>query len=124
MNVVDNLLNRGLRAEAERRGYLVIAPAAPDGQLFFEDGARIFPAFLDEVLATYRIQATSFTSPGHQTEASPPFTSLRLIHSTSCRSPRFPDTCGSQALPGYRRSRSSAYSCTSASWTNIGGTAR
>ena len=64
MNVVDNLLNRGLRAEAEKRGYLVIAPAAPDGQLFFEDGARIFPAFLDEVLATYRIQGNKFHIAG------------------------------------------------------------
>jgi poly(3-hydroxybutyrate) depolymerase len=64
MNVVDNLLNRGLRAEAEKRGYLVIAPAAPDGQLFFEDGARIFPAFLDDVLATYRIQGNKFHIAG------------------------------------------------------------
>jgi len=64
MNVVDNLLNRGLRAEAEKRGYIVIAPAAPDGQLFFEDGARIFPAFLDDVLATYRIQGNTFHIAG------------------------------------------------------------
>ena len=45
MNTVDNLLSRNLRAEAEKRGYIVIAPAAPDDQLFFEDGARIFPGF-------------------------------------------------------------------------------
>jgi predicted peptidase len=64
MNVVDSLLNRGLRAEAEKRGYVVIAPAAPDGQLFFEDGARIFPAFLDDVLATYRIQGNKFHVAG------------------------------------------------------------
>ena len=47
MNVVDNVLNRNFRAEAEKRGYIVIAPAAPAGQLFFEDGARIFPDFLE-----------------------------------------------------------------------------
>ena len=35
MNVVDNVLNRNFRAEAERRGYIVVAPAAPDDQLFF-----------------------------------------------------------------------------------------
>ncbi len=64
MNVVDNLLNGGLRAEAEKRGYVVIAPAAPDGQLFFEDGARIFPAFLDDTLATYRIQDNKFHIAG------------------------------------------------------------
>src|SRR5262245_56749110 len=45
MNTVDSVLNRNLRAEAEKRGYIVIAPAAPDGQLFFEDGARIYHEF-------------------------------------------------------------------------------
>jgi predicted peptidase len=38
MNTVDNILSRNFRAEAEKRGYIVIAPAAPDGDLFFEDG--------------------------------------------------------------------------------------
>src|SRR5216683_313036 len=57
MNTVDSVLNRNLRAEAEKRGYIVVAPAAPDDQLFFEDGARIFPAFLKMILADYKIQA-------------------------------------------------------------------
>jgi hypothetical protein len=34
MNMVDSVLNRNFRAEAEKRGYIVIAPAAPDDQLF------------------------------------------------------------------------------------------
>src|SRR3954453_13210220 len=46
MNTVDGVLSRNLRAEAEKRGYIVVAPAAPDDQLFFESGARIFPEFL------------------------------------------------------------------------------
>src|ERR1700722_338576 len=46
MNTVDNVLARNLRPEAEKRGYIVIAPAAPNDELFFEDGARIFPEFL------------------------------------------------------------------------------
>ncbi|HEY9466404.1 MAG TPA: hypothetical protein VIR54_25080, partial [Vicinamibacterales bacterium] len=41
MNTVDGVLNRNLRVEAEKRGYIVVAPAAPDGQLFFEGGDRI-----------------------------------------------------------------------------------
>jgi dipeptidyl aminopeptidase/acylaminoacyl peptidase len=45
MNMVDSVLNRNFRAEAEKRGYIVIAPAAPDDQLFFEDGDRIFLSF-------------------------------------------------------------------------------
>ena len=42
MNTVDGVLNRNLRAEAERRGYIVVAPAAPDGQLFFEEARGCF----------------------------------------------------------------------------------
>ncbi len=64
MNVVDNVLNRNFRAEAEKRGYIVIAPAAPDGELFFEGGARIFPEFLEAILATYRIQGGKFHVAG------------------------------------------------------------
>jgi hypothetical protein len=60
MNTVDNILNRNFRAEAEKRGYIVVAPAAPDGQLFFEDGARIFPEFLKTILSEYRIQGGKF----------------------------------------------------------------
>jgi predicted esterase len=56
MNTVDSVLNRNFRAEAEKRGYIVIAPAAPDGELFFEEGARIFPEFLKMILADYKIQ--------------------------------------------------------------------
>src|ERR1700686_383448 len=46
MNTVDSVLSRNFRAEAEKRGYVVVAPAAPADQLFFEEGARIFPEFL------------------------------------------------------------------------------
>jgi poly(3-hydroxybutyrate) depolymerase len=64
MNTIDNVLNRNLRAEAERRGYIVIAPAAPDGQLFFYDGARIFPEFLKLVLSEYKIHEGKFHIAG------------------------------------------------------------
>jgi len=64
MTVVDNVLNRNFRAEAEKRGYIVIAPAAPDDQLFFEDGARIFPEFLKTMLADYKIQGNKFHVAG------------------------------------------------------------
>jgi poly(3-hydroxybutyrate) depolymerase len=64
MNTVDGVLSRNFRAEAEKRGYLVIAPAAPDGQLFFEEGARIFPEFLKLILADYKIQDNKFHIAG------------------------------------------------------------
>ena len=64
MNTVDSILTRNFRAEAERRGYIVVAPAAPDGQLFFEGGARIVPEFLKMILADYRIQGGKFHVAG------------------------------------------------------------
>jgi len=64
MNTVDSILMRNFRAEAEKRGYIVVAPAAPDGQLFFEGGARIVPEFLRMVLADYKIQDGKFHLAG------------------------------------------------------------
>jgi poly(3-hydroxybutyrate) depolymerase len=64
MDTVDRTLNRNFRAEAEKRGYIVIAPAAPEDQLFFEGGERIFPEFLKMILADYRIQNNKFHIAG------------------------------------------------------------
>ena len=64
MSTVDSILMRNFRAEAEKRGYIVVAPAAPDGDLFFEDGARIFPEFLKMILADYKIQGGKFHIAG------------------------------------------------------------
>jgi poly(3-hydroxybutyrate) depolymerase len=64
MNTVDGILSRNFQAEAEKRGYIVVAPAAPDGDLFFEDGARIFPEFLKLILAGYKIQDGKFHIAG------------------------------------------------------------
>ncbi len=64
MKTVDSVLDRNLRAEAEKRGYIVVAPAAPDGELFFEGGDRIFPEFLKMILADYKIQGNKFHIAG------------------------------------------------------------
>jgi predicted peptidase len=64
MNTVESVLNRNFRAEAETRGYIVIAPAAPDDKLFFEDGSRIFPDFLKMILKDYKIQDNKFHIAG------------------------------------------------------------
>ena len=64
MDTVDRVLAGNLRAESEKRGYIVVAPAAPDDELFFEDGARIFPEFLKMILADYRIQGNKFHLAG------------------------------------------------------------
>ena len=64
MDTVERTLERNFRAEAERRGYIVVAPAAPDGELFFQGGERIFPAFLDMILASYKIAGGKFHVAG------------------------------------------------------------
>jgi len=64
MNTVDGVLNRNLRAEAEKRGYIVVAPAAPDGELFFEEGARAFPEFLQMILADHKVRDNKFHIAG------------------------------------------------------------
>jgi len=64
METVDGTLARNFRAEAEKRGYIVVAPAAPDGALFFEGGERIFPEFLKMILADYKIQNGKFHIAG------------------------------------------------------------
>jgi poly(3-hydroxybutyrate) depolymerase len=64
MNTVDGILGRNFRDQAEKRGYIVVAPAAPDGDLFFEDGDRIFPEFLKIILADYKIAENKFHIAG------------------------------------------------------------
>jgi hypothetical protein len=60
MNTVDSVIARNVRSEAEKRGYIVVVLAAPNGQLFFEGGERIFPEFLKQILAEYKIQDNRF----------------------------------------------------------------
>jgi poly(3-hydroxybutyrate) depolymerase len=64
MNIVEQTLG-DWRSEAERRGYIVVSPAAPDGQLFFEGGDRIFPAFLDQILRDYKVKGGKLFLAGH-----------------------------------------------------------
>lgn len=64
MNTVDGALTRNFRTEAEKRGYIVIGVAAPDGRLFFEGGERIFPEFLKMMLADYKIDGGKFHIAG------------------------------------------------------------
>jgi poly(3-hydroxybutyrate) depolymerase len=52
----ENTLKTDWQGEAEKRGYIVVSPAAPDGQLFFQDGDKVFPAFLDLIRKTWKVQ--------------------------------------------------------------------
>jgi pimeloyl-ACP methyl ester carboxylesterase len=65
MDMVDATLSGNYRREAERRGYIVIEPAAPGGDLFFEGGQRLFPAFVTKMLAQYKIKDGRFNAAGN-----------------------------------------------------------
>jgi poly(3-hydroxybutyrate) depolymerase len=64
MDMVLVTVQRNWAAEAERRGYIVIVPAAPGGELFFERGARVFPQFIEQMLKDYRIKDGKFHIAG------------------------------------------------------------
>jgi poly(3-hydroxybutyrate) depolymerase len=64
MNIVEQTLG-DWRSEAERRGYIVVSPAAPDGLLFFQGGDRIFPEFLDMILRDYKVKGGKLFLAGH-----------------------------------------------------------
>ena len=55
LQIATSTVEADWRKEAERRGYIVVAPASPNGELFFEGADRIFPAFLDQMLRDYRV---------------------------------------------------------------------
>lgn len=54
-NIVAGSTDADWREKAERDGYIVISPSAPNGQLFFQGGDRVFPEFLDYIRDTYPV---------------------------------------------------------------------
>jgi poly(3-hydroxybutyrate) depolymerase len=55
IQAAEGTLKADWQGEAEKRGYVVISPAAPDGELFFQEGDRVFPAFLDMIRKDYKV---------------------------------------------------------------------
>jgi pimeloyl-ACP methyl ester carboxylesterase len=92
MNTIEGTLARNIQTEAEQRGYIVIGPAAPDGDLFFYDGDRIFPEFLDNIRAAYKIDGGKFHVAG------PSNGGIAAIHVAA----KFPEYfLSATAFPGY-----------------------
>ena len=56
MDMVMFTLMQNWAGEAQRRGYIVVIPAAPGGRLFLKEGSRVFPKFLDQLLSEYKIR--------------------------------------------------------------------
>ncbi|MGA2880853.1 MAG: hypothetical protein ABSG13_18035 [Bryobacteraceae bacterium] len=64
MGVVEGTVERNWRPQAEQRGYIVVVPAAPDGELFFEEGARVFPKFITDLLGDFKVDGGKFHIAG------------------------------------------------------------
>jgi poly(3-hydroxybutyrate) depolymerase len=64
IGTVEGTLRGNWQQEAERRGYIVVIPAAPNGLLFFRGGEKIFPAFLTKLLGDYKILDNKFHIAG------------------------------------------------------------
>jgi poly(3-hydroxybutyrate) depolymerase len=64
MDTVEGTVGRNWREQAERLGYIVIVPAAPNGRLFFEEGAKVFPEFLIKVLGDFKVLDNKFHIAG------------------------------------------------------------
>jgi poly(3-hydroxybutyrate) depolymerase len=64
MSIVESTVKHNWREQAEKRGYIVVVPAAPDGDLFFEGGARVFPEFILELMADFKVEGGKFHIAG------------------------------------------------------------
>jgi poly(3-hydroxybutyrate) depolymerase len=64
MPMVDGVIARNWRREAEKRGYIVAVLSAPAEGLFYAGGAKAFPAFLDQLKADYKIRGGKFHIAG------------------------------------------------------------
>ncbi len=100
LDAVNNMLDRNWRAEAERRGYIVVSPVAPSNNLFFERGADgIFPEFLDHILRDYKIEGEKLHIAG------PSNGGLSAFHIAATYPQYFRSVTG---FPGYLRDESNS----------------
>ncbi len=65
LRMAEGTINSDWRAEADRRGYIVISPGTPDGSLFFQRADRVFPEFLDHIVRTYNVRGGTLHVAGH-----------------------------------------------------------
>jgi predicted esterase len=64
MPMVDGMIARNLKLQADKHGYIVAVLSAPAAGRFYEGGAVVFPAFLDKLLADYKIRGRKFHIAG------------------------------------------------------------
>jgi len=59
--------------EAQRRGYVVVAPGTPDGRLFFQGADVVFPEFLDYIVGEFHPPDGKLVVAGHSNGGSSAF---------------------------------------------------
>src|SRR5215510_13823075 len=64
MDMVLTTLVQNWLPEADQRGYIVVVPAAPAGQQFVGNGAKVFPEFIEQLLREYKIRDNKFHVAG------------------------------------------------------------
>jgi predicted peptidase len=64
MDMVLTTIMQNWRMEGDRRGYIVIVPAAPYGRPFVAEGAKIFPEFIEKLLHEYKVLDNKFHVAG------------------------------------------------------------
>ncbi len=64
MDMVLTTLTQNWLPEADRYGFIVVVPAAPNGRAFVGAGAKVFPEFLDLLLRDYKVRDNKFHAAG------------------------------------------------------------
>ena len=64
MPMVDGVIARNWKLEADKRGYIVAVLSATAAGLFYQGGALAFPAFLDQLLKDYKVRGGKFHIAG------------------------------------------------------------
>jgi poly(3-hydroxybutyrate) depolymerase len=64
MDMVLTTLMQNWLPEADRFGYIVVVPAAPNGRPFTGAGAQVFPEFIERLLHEYKIRDNKFHIAG------------------------------------------------------------
>ena len=64
MAMVDGMIARNLKLQADKHGYIVVVCSATAAGLFYEGGAVVFPGLLEKLLADYKIRGRKFHIAG------------------------------------------------------------
>ena len=64
MDMVLTTLVQNWLPEADKRAYIVVVPAAPNGRMFVGEGSKVIPEFMEQLLHEYHIRDNKFHIAG------------------------------------------------------------